>query len=177
MAGRQLDLTINIGAGATFSKDLRHRFTLGRQWGDPSAYNLVCWIMLNPSTADATEDDPTIRRCRGFSQRWGHSGLIVVNLFALRATDPAVLETAPDRVGTGNMGAIIGSALEAKRVVCAWGIHGALGGQGEIVTKRLLDRRIPLSCLGTTKAGHPRHPLYLHSATKLERFTGRLTDA
>lgn len=76
---------------AEFSGCGRYRYSLRRRWADggPPA----CWIMLNPSTADAEKDAPTIRRCIGFSKAWGHNALVVVNLFALRSTDPTALRT------------------------------------------------------------------------------------
>ena len=85
---------------AAFSPDRRYRYTLRRQWDDALPYCL--FVMLNPSTADATQDDPTIRRCIGFTKAWGFGGLLVGNLFALRSTDPAALYHADDPVGPEN---------------------------------------------------------------------------
>src|SRR5688572_11312536 len=115
--------------------------------------------MLNPSTADAVRDDPTIRRCIGFARTWGYRRLVVTNIFALRATLPAALRGAADPVGPGNDRFILRAAREADRVVCAWGVHGALGNREEEVLALL--RGLAMEHLGLTRGGHPRHPLYL----------------
>src|SRR5262245_13227298 len=100
----------------------RYRYALTRTWGDPK--KVVCWVMLNPSTADADQDDPTIRRCLGFSRAWGAGGLVVVNLFALRATDPDQLRIAADPVGPDN-DSHLSTAAFGRLVVAAWGARGA----------------------------------------------------
>lgn len=148
-------------SGAEFSSCRRYRYRLWRRWGDGP---WVCWIMLNPSTATATEDDPTIRRCISFSKRWGCGSLDVVNLFAFRSTDPAALKNEDDPVGPENNAAILKSVDRAALVVAAWGVHGTLDGRDARV-KALLSGR--LQCLGTTKEGHPRHPLYVAGSTAL----------
>ena len=111
-------------SSAEISHGGRYRWRLTRVWGQGAR---VCWIMLNPSTADASVDDPTIRRCRGFSQAWGFGGLHVVNLFPLRASEPRVLRevNASIRRGIGlgrsNREWIKECAADAGKVVCAWG--------------------------------------------------------
>jgi hypothetical protein len=123
--------------------------------------------MLNPSTADAEQDDPTIRRCVGFSRSWGAGALVVVNLFALRSTDPAALLTHPEPVGADNDEHLRDVALDAwrdgGRLVCAWGAHLAAPPRALEVHERVRDMD-PL-CLGTTKSGAPRHPLYVKATT------------
>ena len=147
---------------AVISPCRRFRYTLTREWDDDKPS--VTFIMLNPSTADADQDDPTIRRCIGFAKSWGYGSLTVVNLFAWRATDPRQLVTM-DRIGPDNddwirrMCATHGTQL----VVCAWGIHGALFDRGESVRGVLCFRDV--HHLGLTKGGHPRHPLYLKGDT------------
>jgi hypothetical protein len=148
------------GASAILSDDGVYRYTLGRRWAPGPA---VLWIMLNPSTADAAVDDPTIRRCIGFSKAWGYSALTVVNLFALRATNPARLYRHEDPVGPVNDAHIVTQAQRAVEAVAAWGTHGALRDRAEYV-RRLVDG-IPLVCLGVTRGGHPRHPLYVRGST------------
>ena len=118
--------------------------------------------MLNPSTANATRNDPTIRRCIGFARAWGYERLVVTNLFGLRATLPAALRSAVDPIGPENDRHLRRAAVQADRIVCAWGVHGALGNRGAEVLTLLKGFR--LEHLGLTRGGHPRHPLYLPAA-------------
>lgn len=146
-------------AGARFSPDRRWRYLLWRRWGDGPAVN---FIMLNPSTADERRLDPSCTRARNYARRWGYGALIVTNLFALRATDPARLRTACDPVGgRRNDRAILAAAREAALVVCAWGNHGAMGGRGAQVARMLRRAGVRLHVLRITAAGEPAHPLYL----------------
>jgi hypothetical protein len=142
-----------------------YRYRLDRRWSGGTG--LCGFIMLNPSTADARSDDPTIRRCIGFAKAWGYSGLIVGNLFALRATDPAVLLAARDPVGgRANARALFDLVDEAALVLCAWGQFSAVGNRGREAIALVRGRgRIP-HCLGLTKHGAPRHPLYLPASTR-----------
>jgi hypothetical protein len=126
--------------------------------------------MLNPSTADHTEDDPTIRRCIGFTRAWGFNGLVVTNLFAWRSTDPGGLKTSPDPIGPRNDDAILGQAKAAALVVCAWGCHGSLLGRSQAVLHLLRDARIDLHCLALTTAADPGHPLYLPASVIPQPF-------
>jgi hypothetical protein len=153
-----------ISSSAFLSPCNTYRYRLGRSWGPGPA---DVWIMLNPSTADATLDDPTIRRCIGFSRSWGSGSLVVVNLFALRATDPAELAHHPDPVGLDNDEHIAFAAAGARehggRIFAAWGAHPMAAERAHAVA-RLVDPTA-LLCLGTTKAGAPRHPLYVKGDT------------
>src|SRR4051794_40545206 len=145
---------------ACFSQCGKYRYSLTRQWNvdRPS----ICWIMLNPSTADGFQDDPTIRRCIGFSQSWGAGGIEVVNLFAFRATQPTALFAARNPIGPQNDGHLIGSVTRPdRRVIAAWGCHGGRGGRDLRVLALLLRHGVHVECLGRTKDGHPRHPLYV----------------
>lgn len=156
---------------ATISDDGVYRFELARRWAPG---HLALWVMLNPSTADADADDPTIRRCVGFTKRLGLGGLVVVNLFALRATNPKALRTHPDPVGEGNDGYIRrwSESSKVNIIIAAWGRHGSLLDRSVGVSGTLIheDRRV--WCLGRTKSGEPRHPLYLSAATDLDEWTG-----
>jgi hypothetical protein len=124
------------------------------------------FVMLNPSTADAAIDDPTIRRCRGFARAWGCGGLVVVNAFALRATNPAALRTHPDPVGPYNDTVLATLGIrEHGPVVVAWGVHATLHDRDKRVLALLRGAGVEPMCLGVTKDGHPRHPLYVRGAT------------
>lgn len=154
--------------GAHFSPCGRYRYRLWRFWGVGPA---VVWCMLNPSTADETQDDPTIRRCIGFARSWGAAGVVIVNLFALRSTDPAALYDCADPVGPANDGAILSAAsAEASPVMAAWGVHGAHLGRGRAVAEMLGAHGVEIQCLGTTKDGHPRHPLYVRADARPVRW-------
>lgn len=144
--------------GAHFSRDRRYRYRLWRRW-DPSL-PIVAFCMLNPSTADESTDDPTIRRCIGFARSWGYGGLEVVNLFALRATDPRELRLARDPIGCLNDAYVLDAAARSAAIVIAWGAHGVFRARGAAALE-LLSPRAQLLALGWTKAGEPRHPLYL----------------
>ena len=123
------------------------------------------WIMLNPSTADASADDPTIRRCRGFTRAWGFDRMLVVNLFAYRTTSPTDLALADAPVGPDNDRLILRAVRGGGRIICAWGIHGELHGRGEAVRALLRSAGVELHHVGLTCRGHPRHPLYLRATT------------
>jgi hypothetical protein len=156
-------------AAAVFSEDRAYRYRLTRTWGSSGTH--VTWIMLNPSTASAMEDDPTIRRCTSFTKAWGFDGLIVVNLFALRATDPRGLALpGRDPVGPGNDRFIREAIHPWSAVVAAWGAHGHLRNRGSQVTRSLAAEGIELGCLGMTKGGQPRHPLYVRGDTQLVAY-------
>lgn len=147
--------------GAQFDRSGTYRYSLTRCWSGHGA--TVVFIMLNPSTADARQDDPTIRRCIGFARAWGFSALEVVNLFAYRAAHPARLRAAPRPVGPRNDRHLRAALARADAVVAAWGVHGAWLGRDRAVAGMLDDPGLGLApqCLGLTKGGHPRHPLYL----------------
>lgn len=154
--------------GATISPCGRYRYSLKRQWGPLDADGPVVWIMLNPSTADADTDDPTIRACREFSRRWGKSALEVVNLFALRSPKPSALAIDHDPVGPDNDLWIDTAIRRASLVVAAWGAHGTLLGRHWDVKRIIASTGCRARCLGLTKAGQPRHPLYVRRTRDLE---------
>jgi hypothetical protein len=154
-----------------------YRYHLERVWNAHSPRLL--WVMLNPSTADQTDDDPTIRRCIGFARREGYGGIEVVNLFGLRATYPADIWGHPDPVGPENDRYLRETFAQLPLAVCAW---GAVGGAFGILTEKwtrdktvwrmLMAANVSAYCLGVTGAGHPKHPLYLAANTALERYEG-----
>jgi hypothetical protein len=130
----------------------------------------LAFVMLNPSTADETQDDPTIRRCLSFAQREGAKGIEVANLYAMRSTDPRELVRALDPVGPENDEHLRDLTFRHRMILCAW---GGMAGPARVrdVLNILSDGFEPLIyCLGKTKHGQPRHPLYLRADTALERF-------
>ena len=149
--------------GATFSPCRKYRYRLWRTWAESGP--VVNFVMLNPSTADETVNDPTVERCERRSREWNYSGLVVTNIFAFRATDPREMRAAVDPVGPENDEQILEAAHDAHLVICAWGTHGAHLGRGEQVRKRLASFR-PLHALALTRDGQPRHPLYLPYTAK-----------
>lgn len=158
------DTLDGTAATALFSPCRTYRYRLTRTW-DGTRPQAV-FIMLNPSTADAFVEDPTIRRCLGFARTWGCGGLAVLNAFALRATNPRDMDRHPDPCGPDNDRVIIDTLLTAHGpVVAAWGADRSM------VTSKRAQRLINLIhtggiepvALAVTKDGHPRHPLYVRA--------------
>lgn len=142
-------------AGAILSDDRTYRYQLWRTW-DTSKPRLG-WIMLNPSTADETEDDQTIRRCIGYAKDWDYGSMVVGNLFAYRTRDPSELWNRVDIVGPENDRHLREICQDAEMVVAAWGAYGSKMDRGPEV-RAMLD--VDLYALETTKHGEPVHPLY-----------------
>lgn len=151
---------------AVISPDGRYRYRLSRIW-DSHKMPLV-WIMLNPSTADALKDDPTIRRCISFAKREGAGGIEVLNLFAYRTSKPEDLKKVDDPVGPDNDLWISEVLFPHNRCVCAWGAYPAWDRIAEVFG---LCLGIQFLCLGRTAAGHPKHPLYISSDQPLIPYT------
>ncbi len=171
-----------IRRSAVLSRELneqgiaRYRYVLERTWDYERP--LALWIMLNPSTADAFVDDATIRRCRDFSKTYGMGSIRVINMFAFRTHNPkrmlAAAAAGVDVVGPQNdeliIGDLAGMNVKGGLTICAWGTGGP-------VAKLLVEREAWLRehyygawCLGQTKDGHPKHPLYLPSVTALSAW-------
>lgn len=152
----------------------KYRYLLTRQWEEslllPQRKCSLAFIMLNPSTADDTIDDPTIRRCMAFARREGYHGIEVVNLFALRSTDPTEValnqETA---VGPDNDNFIRKIALSCGEVVAAWGAWIFARERSRKVSEMLGG--VTIKCLGMNKDGSPKHPLYIPSGAPLISYT------
>jgi hypothetical protein len=144
----------------------RYRYVLGRRWGDGPH---VAFIMLNPSRADATADDPTIRRCLGFARAWGFEALEVRNLFAWRSANPRALLAVPDPTGGRRGDRELRAAAAADLVVVAWGAWVPFTRDRAALA---LLGGCRLMCLGRTRNGQPRHPLYVRGDTRLEVFEG-----
>lgn len=153
---------------ALLSPCCQYRWQLWRIWNNELPG--CVFIGLNPSTADETTDDPTIRRCIRFATDWGYGSLVMLNAYAFRATEPKVMKAASDPIGKDNNSALrlpSQSAIDnGGIVIAAWGSHCDEEREAEVC--RLIDRKI--HCLGRTKAGRPKHPLYLRADTKPELF-------
>jgi hypothetical protein len=153
---------------AVISECGRYRYLLRRTWdhGKPR----VLYVMLNPSTADAETDDATIRSCIRLARGSGYGGFEVVNLFALRATDPTELTRVADPVGPKNDYSIEAALLRCDMPICAWGAHPMAGNRSCSVIGTLRQHRPAIFCFGKTKAGAPKHPLYIKSGTPLQIY-------
>lgn len=151
-------------SGAQFSRCRRWRYLLWRRW-DP-ARPAANFLMLNPSTADELQLDPSCTRARNYAEKWGYGALIVTNVFGWRATDPGKMKAVGDPVGAGNDAAIVRAAREAALVVCAWGNHGGHLDRARAVTALLREAGVALHYLRMNGAGHPSHPLYLPGRLK-----------
>jgi hypothetical protein len=169
-------LLLDLTSSAQFSPCRNWRYTLHRRWRDGSS---VAFLMFNPSTADETQDDPTIRKCVGFAQGWGYGRLVILNLFAIRGTDPRTVERVQDPVGPLNNYWILKALADdgCRELICAWGC-------GEHMKRADLARRpaallaelqrsmtyLDVNCLGVRQDGQPRHPLMLAYSTERREF-------
>ncbi|MEY1557712.1 DUF1643 domain-containing protein [Yoonia sp. R2331] len=153
---------------ALYSDCETYRYTLTRTWGDGPK---LLYVMLNPSKATETANDPTIERCERRARALGYGAFCATNIFGLRETDPHKMRkhTAPD--GPDNDAALRDGAAWADDILAAWGVHGAHRGRGPQVAQLLRDTGTPLYHLGLTKDGHPRHPLYVAYAQPLIRWS------
>lgn len=152
-------------SGATFSPCGLYRYHLWRVWAPDGPQ--ILFIGLNPSTADEKTDDNTIRRCIGFAKEWKAGGVHMVNLFALRSTDPRGLKEAADPIGPENDDVLKTVHGLCHRSIAAWGNHGAYKFRSSHV--RVLLGTQFLWCFGKTSKGEPKHPLYLPKTAVLER--------
>ncbi len=144
-----------------------YRYNLTRDW---AGGRQVAFVMLNPSTADALVDDPTIRRCIGFAKDWGYGRLVVINLFAYRTSQPSVLKyvTAPVGALNGYFWRKVLRDPSVDDIIAAWGAWDGSRSASRLFARIAEDR--PIRCLGTTKHGYPKHPLYLAKNTKRREF-------
>ena len=164
----QFDLFKTLDTGATFSECERYRYALWRQWNDGPT---VMWLMLNPSTADETDNDSTVERCQRRAITMGFGRMVVCNIFAYRATDPKDMLAAEDPIGPENDQAILEQAQKADQVICAWGNHGSHLGRSRAVVGLLRQAGIPLHCLELNVPGEPKHPLYVGYDVRLQKWT------
>lgn len=154
-----------IETDAAFSPCTKYRYTLYRRWSAETGIT-AAFIGLNPSTADATQDDPTIRRCVGFAMSWGCVGMYMLNAYAFRATDPKVMKAHHAPIGTDNNDYIQSVSRSCYFKVACWGAH-ILSMRQESIKAMVKG----LQCFGLTAGGFPKHPLYLAKDTHLIDFS------
>ena len=154
-----------VNKNATFSDCRKYRYALSRTWNGKK--KTILFIGLNPSTADEKIDDPTIRRCINYAQNWGYGSLLMVNLFAYRATMPSELKNVKNPIGNDNDLHIIELSKKADIAVAAWGNEGSLLNRDKEVKKILPN----LMCLKINKSGQPSHPLYQKKDLKLIKYS------
>ncbi len=159
---------------ALFSPDGKYRYRLTRVWDREK--KRVCFIMLNPSTADSEVSDPTVSRCIDFADRWGYGSISVVNLFALRSTDPWELYKVEDPVGPDNDEAISTAIKNSDLVVAAWGVMGKHKRRDFEVRKKVVSQKNAVYCIKKTRRGDPAHPLYLPAILKPSLYLGELEN-
>jgi len=162
---RETDVSPHVDKGATFRGDEFYRYHLWRRWATgpktPDFGRHATFIMLNPSTANADIDDPTIRKCCKFAKRWGYAGIEVVNLFAWRTIFPRDLYNTLRPIGEHNDETIRAWSFASSLVVCAWGNHGGLHRRSHDVLRLLREWNCVPYALSVTKQDQPGHPLYL----------------
>lgn len=158
---------------ARLSPDGRYRYTLERTWNEGAP--VLAWMGLNPSTADASQLDPTLRRVMDFSQIWGYGGFVMLNMFAFRATKPEDMLAAKEPIGAWNdrMILLTLARTDVHTLVVCWGSHGAHRGRDVQMAELCRNqaeggRGVNVHCLGTTNGGQPKHPLYLPKITMFE---------
>lgn len=153
-----------IHRDAVLSEDGAYRYRLTHRWADGTR---CVFVMLNPSKADALVDDATIRRCVGYARAWGHGALDVVNLFALRSTDPTALYMHPDPIGPDNDRYILTAVRDAAHAIVAWGAHGGHFDRDKAVLDMIrANTPVPPMALAFTYGGKPKHPLRLRADLK-----------
>ncbi|WP_424990695.1 DUF1643 domain-containing protein [Fluviibacterium sp. S390] len=150
---------------AVYSDCERYRYSLTRSW-DPQGARAL-FVMLNPSTATEVQNDPTVERCERRARALGFGAFQVTNIFAWRATDPRAMRAQADPVGPSNDTAIAEGCTWADKVICAWGTHGAHLDRGPAVESLIRATGVAPHHLGLSKAGHPKHPLYISYAQPL----------
>lgn len=150
-------------SGATFSDCRKYRYCLWRLWDDELPR--IMFIGLNPSTADETQNDPTIRRVIGFARDWSYGGIYMCNLFAIVSTDPAILKTCADPV-RDNDDFLMRYADLSKDILFGWGNFKEATERAKLVSQFFPNAL----CLGRNKNGSPPHPLYIPANTKPMKF-------
>lgn len=171
---------------ALYDADVRYRYILARHWGiddddlpiEPVGINtkpleldsIIAFIGLNPSTATELKNDNTVSRCIKFAKRWEYTGMVMLNIFAFRSTDPNAMKAAGDPVGQFNTYHLLSAAKKCNRVVCAWGNHGDYMNRGNEIARMLTVNEVEMFCLDVNKTGSPKHPLYCRDDSRLKRY-------
>lgn len=156
---------LTVGSrSALFSECGSYRYLLTRSF--ESGVGSCLFVMLNPSTADADSDDPTVRRCSSFVRSWGYRELRIVNLFALRSVDPRNLESVADPIGPKNDAVLRQELQSGGLLVAAWGNRGALRRRSSAVLEMIFELKVSAMCLGVNGTGEPVHPLYVSAAAR-----------
>jgi hypothetical protein len=170
-----------VRKSATLSPCRQYRYELWRDWSDDAleleeregnnSAKFCMFIGLNPSTADETKDDPTIRKCIGFAKLWGYGALCMTNVFALRETDPKAMMKVESPVGENNQHHLLKNASHAGLVIAAWGKDGKHRNQDLTTAQWLSGIGVDLYCLRRNGDGSPGHPLYIPYTAKPEKWT------
>lgn len=146
---------------AAFSSDMLHRYFLTVSFKTVAKHRAINFLMLNPSTADERQNDPTVERCERRAKAMGFTGYTITNLFAFRATQPKDMKAADDPVGKHNDYYILEIARRHEMVVCAWGKDGGFMNRSTEVVQLLAMNGIDRYALRLTQDGQPYHPLYV----------------
>jgi hypothetical protein len=165
---RYISIELSGISGAQFSECGRYRYGLWRIWSAKSLNEMVMFIGLNPSTADATHNDATMRRCIAFAKRLGYGGLFMCNAYGWRSTSPKALADVDDPIGPENDYWLGYYRCLAGKHIAAWGSNCKRDRQ--VAVCKLF--REPIFCFGTTANGSPKHPLYLKSTMAIKPYTG-----
>lgn len=168
---KQLNIEFDDGRyGADFSEDRIYRYLLWRRWDNSK--HAIGFIGLNPSTADEMTDDNTVRRCITFAKRWGAGGMLMMNIFAFRATDPSQMLNYQAPIGSMNDKVILDNVEKCEFVVCAWGNHGEHLYRSTEVLRLLIDGGFEskLRCFSITNKRQPRHPLYVRGDDQIYKL-------
>ena len=155
---------------ALYSDCERYRYALTRVWDETAAR--LTYVMLNPSTATEVQNDPTIERCERRARALGYGGIKITNIFAWRDTDPKNMKRAQHPTGPDNDRLVTDAAHWGDLTLCGWGAHAVHLGRGTEMAAVLRATGRPLATLGTSKAGHPRHPLYISYKTQPTSWDG-----
>ncbi len=149
---------------SVYSHDMVYRYAFARWWGEPDVARFAVWVLLNPATGDTEmRRRPTLERCIRWSRASGHDGIMIVNIFGYRTTNPKVLRSVQDPVGRHTDASLRGITAAGAETIAAWGSHGRLNRRSHEVGPLLATPQ----CLGTTVRGEPRHPLYVKGDTRL----------